>query len=163
MLDDFALVFFQSKPQRQPYQPVAEQMCLRQRSGFAAIFFPHGGAVERNVVKDRSYPLFPEGGDKGGAPVQSLATTDSTYAHCECNRTGLTGGGFCPAVPRSRNSCDKLPDIKTASRDGIGLLHLRPKESGDQFAGKIGGTEIHPGILIHLAREKKDYGWCLFP
>ena len=47
-----------------------------------------------------------------------------------------------------------LPDVEPARRDGVGLLHLRPQERGDDLAGQVRRTEVDPGVLVDLAPEE---------
>ena len=56
-----------------------------------------------------------------------------------------------------------VPDCQPLFGDGLGLFHLRPQEGRDNFTGQVGGADIHPRVLVHLAAEKLAAVGALFP
>ena len=47
-----------------------------------------------------------------------------------------------------------VPNRQPARGDGVGFFHLRPQKGGDEFAGQIRRTDVHPGVFVHLAAEE---------
>lgn len=47
-----------------------------------------------------------------------------------------------------------VPNVQPLCGNGFSLLHLGPEEGGDEFAGEVGGADVHPGVLVDLAAEE---------
>src|ERR1700678_1187204 len=57
-------------------------------------------------------------------------------------------------LERFKSRVITLPNRQSTRRNGIGFLHLRPQESGDDLAWQIGGSDIDPSVLFHLSAKE---------
>ena len=110
--------------------------------------------MQGDIMKDTENPLFLHVRNKGGA-VLDILQLDIIHMGIMCtafrNRRGVQPAHFFVG---GKKIVIFLPGAKTVFVDFIRPLQLRPEVGGIEFTGKIGVSEIHPGIFVHLSPVK---------